>query len=79
MEVMMSTLDEWLNEPAIGLYSATFTLGSVIRFRGRSLVIRNHFHLMAVVEGWEPGKKKKKRKKSISMVSVLLGFLHNTK
>lgn len=61
----MSTLDEWLNEPAIGLYSAMFTLGSVIRFSGCSLVIRNHFHLMAEWKGGSPAK-------SISMVSVLL-------
>lgn len=46
MEVMVSTVEEWLNEPAIGLYSTTFTLGSLIRFRGCEVVIRNHLHLM---------------------------------
>ena len=60
----MSTVDEWLNEPPIGLYSTMFTLGSLIRFRSCSLVIRNNFLLMVAC-------KRGNLAKSISMVPWL--------
>lgn len=48
------TMDEWIDEPTIGLYSTMFTLGSVILFRGFSVVNRNNFHLTVGSEENEP-------------------------
>lgn len=50
------TMDEWINEPTIGLYSTMFTLGSVILFRGFSVVNRNNFHLMWDEKRMSPAK-----------------------